>query len=64
VSEVAEGHGLPARVALAWVLSKPVVTSPIIGATKLHYLEDANAALSVQLTLEEIQKIEKPIGPT
>jgi aryl-alcohol dehydrogenase-like predicted oxidoreductase len=64
VSEVAEARGLPmAQVALAWMLSKPVVTAPIIGATKPHHLEDAIAALSVQLTPDEIQRLEEPYRP-
>ena len=64
VSELAEARGLPmAQVALAWMLSKPVVTAPIIGATKPHHLEDAIAALSVQLTPDEIQRWKNPIAP-
>jgi 1-deoxyxylulose-5-phosphate synthase len=64
VSELAERRGLPiAQVALAWMLSKPLVTAPIIGATKPHHLEDAIAALSVQLTPEEIQHLEEPYRP-
>jgi aryl-alcohol dehydrogenase-like predicted oxidoreductase len=64
VSDVAERHGLPmAQVALAWMLSKPFVTSPIIGATKPHHLEDAVAALSVQLTPEDIQYLEAGYQP-
>ena len=64
VSELAEARGLPmAQVALAWILSKPVVTAPIIGATKPHHLEDAIAALSVRLTPEEIQRLEEPYRP-
>jgi aryl-alcohol dehydrogenase-like predicted oxidoreductase len=64
VSVLAEARGLPmAQVALAWVLSKPVVTAPIIGATKPHHLDDAIAALSVQLTPEEIQRLEEPYRP-
>jgi 1-deoxyxylulose-5-phosphate synthase len=64
VSNVAEARGLPmAQVALAWMLSKPVVTSPIIGATKPHHLEDAVAALSVQLTAEEIRHLEEAYQP-
>jgi aryl-alcohol dehydrogenase-like predicted oxidoreductase len=64
VSELAEARGLPmAQVALAWMLSKPVITSPIIGATKPHHLEDAVAALSVQLTPEEIQHLEEAYRP-
>jgi aryl-alcohol dehydrogenase-like predicted oxidoreductase len=64
VYEVAEARGIPmAQVALAWVLSKSMVTAPIIGATKPHHLEDAIAALSVQLTLEEIQQLEEAYRP-
>jgi len=64
VSEVAEARGLPmAQVALAWMLSKPIVTVPIIGATKPHHLEDAIAALSVHLTPDEIQRLEEPYRP-
>ncbi len=62
--EVAEARSIPvAQVALAWVLSKPVITSPIIGATKPGHLEDAVAALSVQFTPEEIQKLEGAYQP-
>jgi aryl-alcohol dehydrogenase-like predicted oxidoreductase len=64
VDEVAEERGIPsAQVALAWMLSKPVITSPIIGATKLHHLEDAVAAVSVHLTEIEIQKLEEVYAP-
>jgi 1-deoxyxylulose-5-phosphate synthase len=64
VSDVAEAHGLPmAQVALAWMLSKPVITSPIIGATKPHHLDDAIAALSIQITAEEIKPLEEAYQP-
>jgi aryl-alcohol dehydrogenase-like predicted oxidoreductase len=64
VIDVAEARGLPmAQVALAWMLSKPGITAPIIGASKPHHLDDAIAALSVQLTPEEIQRMEKPYTP-
>jgi aryl-alcohol dehydrogenase-like predicted oxidoreductase len=52
-----------AQVALAWVLSKPGITAPIIGATKPGHLEDAVAALSVQLTAEEIKQMEEAYQP-
>ena len=52
-----------AQVALAWMLSKPAITSPIVGATKLHHLSDAAAALSLRLTPEEIASIEEPYTP-
>jgi aryl-alcohol dehydrogenase-like predicted oxidoreductase len=48
-----------AQVALAWMLSKPVITAPIVGTTKPHHLEDAAAALSVQLSPEEIRHVEE-----
>src|SRR5437764_2551544 len=64
VSDVAEARGLPmAQVALAWMLSKPVVTAPIIGATKPHHLDDAVAAVSVQLTPDEIRHLEEAYQP-
>ncbi len=64
VSSLAEKRGVPmAQVALAWMLSKPFVTAPIIGATKPHHLEDAVAALSLRLTAEEIQYLEEPYRP-
>lgn len=64
VKAIAEKLGVPrAQVALAWVLQKEPVTAPIIGATKLHHLEDAVAALSLGLTQEEIASIEEPYIP-
>jgi len=64
VSELAEARGLPmAQVALAWMLTKPVITAPIIGATKPHHLDDAVAALSVQLTPDEIHHLEEGYLP-
>jgi 1-deoxyxylulose-5-phosphate synthase len=64
VSDVAEARGLPmAQVALAWMLSKPLITAPIVGATKPHHLEDAVAALSVQLSPDELQHLEESYQP-
>ncbi|WP_251552509.1 aldo/keto reductase [Neobacillus muris] len=64
VAELAEKRGVPrAQIALAWVLQKEPVTAPIIGATKLHHLEDAAAALTIQLTAEEITFLEEPYVP-
>jgi aryl-alcohol dehydrogenase-like predicted oxidoreductase len=64
VNDVAEARGVPmAQVALAWMLTKPIVTAPIIGATKPHHLEDATAALTVKLTSEEIQQLEEAYQP-
>lgn len=53
----------PAQVALAWLLSKPVVTAPIVGATKLDHLESAIGALEVELTRSEIDTLEAPYQP-
>lgn len=64
VRQAAEARGVPmAQVALAWMLSKPYITSPIIGATKPHHLEDAVAALSLSLSPEEITSLEEPYVP-
>jgi aryl-alcohol dehydrogenase-like predicted oxidoreductase len=64
VGAAAEARGLPrAQVALAWLLKKPSVTSPIIGATKPHHLDDAIAALSVELSSEEMARLEEPYVP-
>ncbi|MGG3466834.1 aldo/keto reductase [Neobacillus pocheonensis] len=64
VAEVAEKRGVPrAQIALAWVLQKEPVSAPIIGATKMHHLEDAVAALSIKLTPEEISYMEAPYVP-
>jgi aryl-alcohol dehydrogenase-like predicted oxidoreductase len=52
-----------AQVALAWMLSKPVITSPIVGASKPGHLEDAVAALTLKLTPEEITALEEPYVP-
>ena len=53
----------PAVVALAWVLSKPFITAPIIGASKPHHLQDAVAALALKLDAETIAKLEAPYRP-
>jgi len=64
VAEVAEKLGVArAQVALAWVLQKAPVSAPIIGATKMSHLEDAVAAVSIQLTPEEIAYMEAPYVP-
>ena len=64
VVEVARDLGAkPAVVALAWVLSKPFITSPIIGASKPHHLEDAAAALALKLDTETIARLEAPYKP-
>ena len=64
VYEVAESRGLPmAQIAIAWMLSKPVVTAPIIGATRMNHLEDAAAAVTIQLTPDEIKHMEEAYVP-
>ncbi|RYY30555.1 MAG: aldo/keto reductase [Sphingobacteriaceae bacterium] len=64
LSAIADQKGLPnAQVALAWMLSKPAITSPIIGASKPGHLEDAVAALSVKLSEDEIHQLEELYQP-
>jgi aryl-alcohol dehydrogenase-like predicted oxidoreductase len=59
VGEVAEKHGVPrAQVGLAWVAANPVVTAPIVGATKPHHLTDAVAAVSLTLDDEDVRLLE------
>jgi 1-deoxyxylulose-5-phosphate synthase len=62
--EVAGERGVPsAQVALAWLLHRPGVTAPIVGATKPGHLEDALAAESLSLSAEEMQRLEEPYVP-
>ena len=64
VLEVARQRGAtPAQIALAWVLHNPTVTSPIVGATKAHHLEDAVAAIDLHLGDEEMAALEAPYQP-
>ena len=64
VGRIATTRGIPmAQVALAWVLQKDSVASPIVGATKPHHLTDAVAALSLKLTPQEITDLEEPYEP-
>jgi aryl-alcohol dehydrogenase-like predicted oxidoreductase len=64
VAEVASQRGVPrAQVALAWLLSKSVVTAPIVGASKSTHLLDAVAAVSLKLSEEEISRLEEPYIP-
>ncbi len=64
VAEIAAKRGVTrAQVALAWILSKPVVTAPILGVTKPEQLDDAVAALDIELTAEEIEQLEQPYEP-
>ncbi len=53
----------PAQIALAWLLQKPGVTAPIIGASKMHHLEEAVAALEIKLSTEDVAQLEDPYRP-
>lgn len=64
VASIAEERGVPrAQIALAWLLSKPVVSAPIIGASRHDHLEDAVAAVDLELTPEEIAELETAYVP-
>ena len=64
LAAVAQARGVaPAQVALAWVLRKPMVSAPIVGATKLAQLDDAVAALEIDLTAEEVTALEAAYVP-
>jgi aryl-alcohol dehydrogenase-like predicted oxidoreductase len=64
VDEIASRRGISrAQVALSWLIHKPVVTAPIVGASKPQHLEDAVAALSLELTPEEVAELEEPYVP-
>jgi aryl-alcohol dehydrogenase (NADP+) len=62
--ELAEQRGVkPAQIALAWMLHKPGITAPIIGASKMYQLEEAVAASEIELSSEEIKRLEEPYVP-
>jgi 1-deoxyxylulose-5-phosphate synthase len=64
VAQVAAGRGVPpAQVALAWLLHKPGVTAPIVGATRLSHLQDALAAEHLTLSEQEMRRLEEPYVP-
>src|ERR1700681_4476694 len=64
VAAVAMARGVSrGQVALAWLLAKPVITAPIVGATKLHHLDEALASVNVKLSAEEIASLEEPYVP-
>jgi aryl-alcohol dehydrogenase (NADP+) len=64
VAQLAELRGVPrAQIALAWMLSKPVVTARLIGTTRIGHIDDAVAALDVTLTDDEIAALEQPYTP-
>ncbi|MFD6824479.1 aldo/keto reductase [Streptomyces sp. NPDC060085] len=64
VARIAADRGVPrARVALAWLLGRNTVTAPIVGATKPSHIDDAVAALDVELTDKETEQLEQPYAP-
>jgi aryl-alcohol dehydrogenase-like predicted oxidoreductase len=64
VARIAEMRGVSmAQVAMAWLLARPGVTAPIVGASKPHHLEDAVAAVSLKLTADEMASLERPYIP-
>ena len=64
VAEVARGRGVPAaQLALAWLMHRPGVTAPIVGATKLEHLEDALAAAELDMSAEDMVRLEEPYVP-
>jgi aryl-alcohol dehydrogenase-like predicted oxidoreductase len=64
VEELAERHGVqPAQIALAWMLHRPGITTPIIGASKIPHLEQAVAALDIELSEEDMALLEEPYSP-
>ncbi len=64
VAAISKARGVPmAQIALAWMLSKPTVSSPIVGATKPSHLEDSVGALAIKLTPQEIADLEEPYVP-
>jgi aryl-alcohol dehydrogenase-like predicted oxidoreductase len=64
VAEVAAARGVPpAQVALAWLLRRPGVTAPIVGTTKAGHVDDALAAVKLELTEEEIRRLEEHYVP-
>ena len=64
VAAIASERNIPrAQVALAWMLAKPFVTAPIVGATQPHHISDAVAALDLVLTTQEVARLEEPYTP-
>jgi len=64
VTEIAEKRGISsAQIALAWMLKKPIITAPIVGASKPKHIDDAVAALSVKLTDDEVTQLEELYQP-
>jgi aryl-alcohol dehydrogenase (NADP+) len=64
VERLADERGVkPAQVALAWMLHRPGITAPIVGASKMYQLDEAIAAADIALTEDEIKRLEEPYVP-
>ena len=64
VAEVARERGVkPAQIALAWVLRQPGITAPIVGASKMHQLDEAVEASTLTLSDDEVHRLEEPYVP-
>ena len=64
LAAIAAERGVPrAQIALAWVLDKPEVSAPIVGASRIGHLDDAIAALEIELTDDEVERLEAPYVP-
>ena len=64
VAEIATTRGVPrAQIALVWIMRNPVVSAPIVGASKISHLDDAIAATTTQLSDDEIGALEQPYRP-
>jgi 1-deoxyxylulose-5-phosphate synthase len=64
VNEIGAERGLPpARIALAWLLGRPGITAPIVGATRIEHLDDAIAAVDLELDATEVERLEEPYQP-
>jgi aryl-alcohol dehydrogenase (NADP+) len=64
VVDVGKERGVsPAQIALAWMLGKPGVTSPIIGASKMEHLDQAVAAMAIRLSADDVRRVEEPYVP-
>jgi aryl-alcohol dehydrogenase (NADP+) len=64
ITQVARARGVSnAQVALAWILQKPGITAPVVGASKMQHLEDAVAAAELKLDEAELKALEEPYQP-
>lgn len=64
ITQIAKSRNVSnAQIALAWILHQPEVTSPIIGASKMHHLDEAIAGVDIKLTSEELSALAEPYVP-